>query len=923
MLGMAIAMGGAAAVTFAPVASAQDYTSGGITGTVYDNTGAPVSGQTVSLKSVDRGFTRDAVTDASGTYRFTRLPIGNYQVGVSGGASDTIRVAVGTNARKDLAVSGSVDEIVASGTIVKAFDFEAATTGLTIDIDETFTKTPLPRSLAAATLLTPGATGGDSRFGNLVSIGGSSVAENVYYVNGMNVTDFRNFIGSGTVPFEFYEQIQTKSGGLPAEFGRTTGGVSNAVTRSGTNEWHFGASVYHENDKLRSSQRDLVDVESGNVITDRSSSKIDSTEYNLWASGPIVEDRIFAYALYSPRSYESFGRDPVSGETVTFVRDNPFYGGKLDVVVTDDHLLEFTGWRNYSEGVTTSVRASSPDPIVGIAKSGGDIWSAKYTGTFTDWLTVSAMYGEQENDKTTSSAADVFPAIYDNRIRSNGFVNIGQHASFIIETGNDKRKLFRADADVYVDDFFGDHHFRLGFDREELTAQQTAINSGGIYYLYDDDVDCDSRRATPTGESCLRIRTYSNGGSFDVNTTAFYLQDAWEVTDNLTLNLGIRNEQFENLNATGDVFIDIKNQWQPRLSFAYQPDFDADGTLFGSYSRYYLPVAANTNIRSAGAETFIHRYYEYTGMNADNTPIYDPATLFSTTTFSDGTAPEPDSLVDRNLKPQNMDEFVVGYSTSLDGKVGGELANWNVGLAVTHTNLNRVIEDISIDQGVIAYCADNNITGCENFADPGHPVGYVLTNPGNDVDVVVDLPGGAQRVTLTAEQLGYPKAKRKYTGVEFKFDRVVEDDPLELHGSWTISNSKGNYEGSVKSDNGQDDAGLTTDFDFPALMEHSYGFLPNHRKHKFKMYGSYELTDAVSVGANLQVTSPRKFGCLGQHPDGTNFNNYGRSWFCGGQPTPRGSQLESDWSKTLDMNVSFEVPEFSLGTLTLWADVCI
>ena len=933
MFATAVALGGLAPTMMATTASAQDYTSGAVEGIVYSNTGAREAGVTVNLRSTDRGFERSVTSDSTGMYRFTRLPIGNYVIGVAGEEPQAFRVAVGSTAKKDFVTSGDLDEIVATGAITQAFDFEAATTGLTLDVDETFKNIPLPRNISALTLLTPGANSGDSAFGNLVSLGGSSVAENVYYVNGMNTTDFRNFLGSAAVPFEFYEQVQTKTGGLPAEFGRTTGGVSNAVTKSGSNEWKFGASVYHDNADLRARQKDIRSKGSKDLLTARKDATLERTEYNFWASGPIIKDRVFAYGLYSPRKLTQQVNSITSGYTEVITDSDPFYGGKLDINITDKHLLEFTGWRTFNERKTERFDATfdpkdgsrltqGGDPSLSFGESGGNIYMGKYTGQLTDWLTVSAMYGEQDNAQTVQSAADIFPNIYDNRIRENGFVNIGQSVNFLVDEGEDSRKLFRADADVYVDDVMGDHHFRFGYDQEKLTAIANTVLSGGTYFAYRYPGVCDSQRATPTGETCLRIREYKSGGEFDVKTTAYYLQDSWDVTDTLTLNLGIRNETFENFNGTGDSFIKIKNQWAPRMSFAYSPEMDESGTLFGSYSRYFLPVAANTNIRAAGAETFIHRWYEFTGLNSDNTPIYDPATLFSTQIFGDGTAPEPDSLVDRNIKPQNMDEFVLGYSTSLEDKFDGELGNWTVGAAFTYNKLNRVIEDISIDQGVLAYCAANNISGCEDEFGPRILHQYVLTNPGFDVDVVVDdLPGGPQRITLTAEQLGYPKAKRTYKGLELKFDRNNADDRLNLSGSWTISKSQGNYEGAVKSDNGQDDTGLTTDFDFPQLTDFADGYLPNHRLHKFKLFGNYQFTDSISVGGNLQVSSPRKFGCLGADPEGFTSDLYGSAWYCGGQPTPRGTVSESDWSKTLDLNFGFQVPDFPTGTLTLRADI--
>jgi hypothetical protein len=67
----------------------------------------------------------------------------------------------------------------------------------------------------------------------LVSVGGSSVGENSYQINGLNITNFRNGVGSTWVPFEFVDEVQVKTGGYEAEFGRSTGGVVNMVTARG------------------------------------------------------------------------------------------------------------------------------------------------------------------------------------------------------------------------------------------------------------------------------------------------------------------------------------------------------------------------------------------------------------------------------------------------------------------------------------------------------------------------------------------------------------------------------------------------------------------------------------------------------------------------------------------------------------------
>jgi outer membrane receptor protein involved in Fe transport len=106
-------------------------------------------------------------------------------------------------------------------------------------------------------MLAPGTTLGDGGLGDrpLVSFGGASVAENVFYINGMDVTNFYDGLGGNTTPFEFYQEFQVKTGGYGAVFGRSTGGVINAVTKRGGSEWRFGAGGYWEPDSLRETSR--------------------------------------------------------------------------------------------------------------------------------------------------------------------------------------------------------------------------------------------------------------------------------------------------------------------------------------------------------------------------------------------------------------------------------------------------------------------------------------------------------------------------------------------------------------------------------------------------------------------------------------------------------------------------------------------
>ena len=116
MIAAAISLGGAAALLTPSQTFAQDYTTGSLEGVVYGENGSPASGVEVTLRSTDRGFARTTITGSNGMYRFLRLPIGGYEVGVTGAPDpEMFRIAVGATTRKDLAASGNIDEIVSGG----------------------------------------------------------------------------------------------------------------------------------------------------------------------------------------------------------------------------------------------------------------------------------------------------------------------------------------------------------------------------------------------------------------------------------------------------------------------------------------------------------------------------------------------------------------------------------------------------------------------------------------------------------------------------------------------------------------------------------------------------------------------------------------------------------------------------------------
>ncbi|WP_245158284.1 MULTISPECIES: TonB-dependent receptor [unclassified Brevundimonas] len=983
--------GGAAlmALTAAPavvmltpsIAEAQDYTAGTLSGTVQSTSGAPVAGAAVSIVSNQQGIVRQATTDASGRFRVPLIPTGGYTVTVNApgynSISDNVQVRLGGESGYVFTVASAdadattVADVVVTG-VRRSLDFTQTTAGAVLDVQDLTNQLPIARNITAVTLLAPGAVAGDSAFGVATaqfqtppSLSGASVAENAYFVNGLNTTNFVNGLGGAGVPFEFYKTVEVKTGGYSAEFGRATGGVINAVTKSGTNDFIVELHGTWAPDSLRSDAPNTY-------LVQNSVGEFEEKTFTAEVGGPILRDRLFAYGIVSWADTES----AVATTSGTYSRDtwskDPFYGIKLDGYITPDHRLEATYWntertrtrQNYSFDPTTNTIGDTPLSTA-TQFQGGDNWVARYTGNFTDWLTLSAAYGESNQDLAAFNNLRDEALVQDARTNPSSPTRVSRQSAAATNLPFEtERKFWRADADLYFD-FFGQHHVRLGYDKEETLLTQTSTRNGDRNYVYRTAGATNTLGLAP-GTEYIDTRVFVAGGGFAGVNEALYIQDSWDVTDRLNVQLGLRQDKFEVQDPNGTPFVSFDNEIGPRLGFSYDLTGDARSKLFGSYGRYFLPIASNTAFRIASPAIDFNEYFRGNGPGGTIGAL-DPVTGLPTAGLGpqitnatgasslqpcppglgaistsgaacsirdDGTSTPPEFISAQNLKSTYEDEFRLGYQLRVNDE-------WTVGIGGTYRKLGRVVEDALLDQAVVAYCQREGIplvigdpddpsdgAGCAEIYNGQHY--YLIINPGSDVVATLpDIFEGEttnRTVTLSAQDLRLPKARREYSAIEFTFERAF-DGVWGLQGSYVISKSEGNYEGAVKSDLGQTDAGIVTDFDFLVFLPGQQGLLPNHRGHQFKLFGSWQATQNLLIGANFSLTSPRPYGCLGNAPAGyldadVANNGYGAiSRFCGGVVVDRGTAFETDWVDRLDLSFRYSVPTRFTQNLVFRADV--
>lgn len=920
--------------------------------------GRASAGDTITITNPATGFSRTITVDSSGSYRFSQLPTGQYQVSRNGADARNVVVNVGGATNVDFSAAARLDTVeVVGGGVINPIDVSSVESS-TIMTAAQIARLPVARDTTAVALLAPGTVKGDAAFGNLASFGGASVAENQYFFNGFNITNTFNNLDFAAIPFEAIAEQQTKTGGYGAEFGRSTGGVVNQVSKRGSNEFHAGGNLFWSPESLVETRRSYY-LNDGTLSADRSNNTTGTALTGaVWASGALVQDRLFAYGLlqYSDQGgSEAFSSS--RGFSTSQTSTQPKWLVKLDWNINDSNILEFTGISDRRKYETDYFSTKYDDPVSPINpqfdqfkgteynRAGGETYIAKYTGYLTDALTLSALAGTstsaRENYSVTADGtvnsyqgtvgqpANGCPIIVDARpsavARLVPAISGCSLANFLGRPdAEDTRDQFRVDLEWQL----GDHLLRGGVDIDNFESVAGESYSGGAVWTYNR-----YRSTGYTGENeVVRKRVFQSGSTVAVDQTAFYLEDSWNITPNFMAYLGLRWDTFDNMNGDGETFAKIKNQFAPRLGFSWDVKGDSSLKVFGNAGRYALPLTATVAVRGASRSLYSEEFFTYTGVDpATGAPtglvrIDNPANgrpiRYLNNEF--GVGKNPETIADQNLEPMYQDEYIFGFQKQLAD-------NLSLGTRVVRRDLKAAIDDQCDYRPVIEWALANGFTDDGGiFIEPQDKTqdsdiavynpGFAfchLYNPGRDSTFKMDINGDGtlEEVKLTADQLG-PDAKRTYTAVEVFFE--TSWDRAFLQGSYTWSKSRGNTEGGVKSDIGQDDTGTTQDFDYPELMEGADGYLPNDRRHSFKLFGSYDVTETVSVGAALIVQSGRPINCFGFHPTDS---GYGNSYFyCQGELKPRGTSGRTPWTRTLDLNAQWR-PAFADDRLALKVDV--
>ncbi len=433
---LALAIGGAIALAFTGGAFAQ-----AVNGTIHGS--VPVAPNETIMVTSTTGLSRTVTVGPSGMYSIT-LPVGTYTVML---LQDGKPVQTRTGVTATGFAGATVDFVSTSSTPVQTLSTVNVSAMSIPPIDVTSTnqvttitakqlqQLPLGRNAESIAMLAPGVIQGGallqmdnpSPLGTpLLSFGGSSAAENAYYVDGFNTTDALTGQGGFMLPYFAIEQQQTFTSGYGAQYGRTIGGVMSQIGQSGSNEWHFGFRAIYQPASLQNGEvnqffnnpatpaqfgqlRTYRNDDRGTFNTAASGQEVTggtNRTFDAYVSGPIIPDKLFFFlGVEQSRTY-STTTGPTSNALRTFATAHqPKIYAKINWNINANNNFTLTAMQlqnkiwssqyNFDYNTLQDTTFSDLNPTT---KNSVRMFVANYTSFIGNDLTFHAMFGKMHNE---------------------------------------------------------------------------------------------------------------------------------------------------------------------------------------------------------------------------------------------------------------------------------------------------------------------------------------------------------------------------------------------------------------------------------------------------------------------------------------------------------------------------------------------
>lgn len=919
--------------------------TGGLHGT------APVeSGLVIVVTSPETGYAKNISVGAQGHYDLGLLAPGVYEVRLERAGKVLARHTVRVSPNVSVPVPAFALESAANGPTKTLETVQVMGQNLLTVINPIDVSTPELSTVWSANLLHDIPTNqtnpytipmlssnvqGTSVQGEAAPVvNGAGPSENRYYYNEFDATYDVSGVGATILPQEAVTSTQFVASNASLQWTPTTGGIVSSTIRQGGNQFHFGYSAYYQpptSRLLRPRGPDTYYQFNGNTnhyIYQSANHSGGQLQNYLWASGPIVKNKLFFFAMggaMTPSTSTGYGgaskseSSPRNHDMLVNLTWNPTDNQSLDVAA-------------YRLATTSSAKTYALDEFYNPASAQA---ASKWNGRFTrdqifignyhwrinDHMQLRLMAGYLRFDDVTEDefSDQAWSWLWDgatgiNQQLSGGASQIAPNHFSYLKRG-------------YKGDFtweLGDHKVTLGGEKYSVSyffLPQT-VAAGMYQYLDVSTIPGAPGSAIGNGGFVPANGLYgwsqyqSTGGSFLSRNYGFYLFDNWQVTKNVVVTGGLRFDRGRNLAANGVTYMDLKTT-SPRIGLSWDVHGDSSLKIGANAGKFTLPLPSNLSYLTASATTNYTKYFSFTGINPDGTP-QGYQQLGDTIMYQNGSVPRLETISSKNLENTYQYEFQVYAQKQLSPA-------WSLLAAANVSTLKNLIDQTCDQTGAIGDYVRSQ--GHPNY--PGLPGNQCIEfNPGRPILLRDDLDanGKSSEISIPNSYLGMPPASRKYRGVTFTLSHArTSDAPYFLSLSYTWSHLYGNSSGYVNmTKSGDARPGYSGNYTFREITAGSYGNLAADVRHSFNAVGVYYFPGGLQLGGVWSAGTGAPQSCLGTYPDPNNsiLNSQGAvTHYCNGKLVTQGSTWRTPFFWQLDLSVAYDFRLKSAGQLTLSLNV--
>lgn len=882
------------------VANGQE-TTGSIEITTKDANGAIVPNVAVTVESAGQnaGFRRTVTTDDEGVARVLQVPPGAYKVSTAatgGFVAKTlpevyVNLGKATVVNFPMATSVTADVTVSAGEIAPV---DTTDTKIQTTVSRE-TAELLPKGVSFASVLKVSPATRSEPLNGGFQIDGASGSENVFVIDGQEVSNVRTgtLDGTANIPLSLVQEVQVKSSGFQAEYGGATGGVVTVVTRGGSNEWHGEFGTQFQVADLQARGRSILRenaLVSPSVAEYFPQGRDGGTNFFPTAvvSGPVVKNRLWFIAGFSPQIFEGnrtitylnpLTRVP-AGPVVTysgkstyeydFLRFDAQPFSKLRInaqyLYNPFHTLgtipSYTDALNCTTTTPSTCTLPNGNGLSGLAYTsqvGGRNNSQSVTGQAT-WTPTSNLvigfraghyflneksgsYGigdiKQERVTCSASSPTQFPAGFGCVRGFNNGLPVNSNVLF------DATKRRTADADVtYLFSGLGRHELKGGYQYNGIANQVDSTTRSQIVLRYGQSIASYSGvaalQSSPTAVGAGLLRIFGEAGDVSSANQAFYVQDKWQPASRLTLLLGLRAEK-EDVPSFKEGLSGIKFNYgdkiAPRIGVAFDLTGDGKTKISGFYGWFYDRFKYELPRGSFGGAYFHDFYYEI--QPGDTLASFTYANITGSASFT-GTPGGKCPTTTTTPSPGRIRcdfDFRVPSNAGLGLEFGAIDPNLKAFRESTYEfTFERQLGNSYVTSARYIHKQVDHTVEDAGFLTSTGSEAYIIGNPGE---------GLYQQL---AEQNGLLnlKPKRNYDALEVRLDRRFANNWF-FNANYTWSRLFGNYSGLASSDeDGRTSPNVNRFFDLPhagytVAGGKDDGRLATDRPHAVKFFGAYNL----------------------------------------------------------------------------------